>query len=226
MQKISYQSHRTVGAKATAQAALAMGVTTLEDGSVEIEKKLAIQERGTRHWLIEGQPLSKNQVVEYFCRRLCRGDSLVEIAGEPGAPSVQEFVSWTRENATFREAYERAKEVRAVVLSEDALTRARNSHEKRFKSDTLFVETAKWLAGKLNPKEFGEKQIHELQDNTRQLPAEQLLERLVAGLMANPDALTALAPKLREVLPPERLAEIEAKAVQARQEEAIEGEKV
>jgi len=225
VQKIAYQSLRTTTGKALAQASLAAGQATQEEGSLAVEQRVAIKEQGLKRWTINGTVLAKNQVVEWICRELARGESLVATTETDGAPSVQEFVAWTRENMTFKEAYEKAKEVRAIVLSERALTRAHGATDKTSKGDTLYVETCKWMAGKLNPKEFGEKQIHEIQDAQRHLPTEQLEERLVAALLANPGALEKLAPKLQEVLPANVLARLEEKAIEARQDDAIPGEK-
>ena len=95
----------------------------------------------------------------------------------------------------------------------------------RVKGDELFVKTAQWMAERLDRKKFGaEAPLQDLKDELRHASNEMLIARVLSAVENNPVLLEAMAPRLREILPADRMTEIESKAAEARAAQAIPGE--
>jgi len=127
-----------------------------------------------------GRPSSFTQeVADTICERLADGESMRAICSEDGMPSTSMVCRWLASNETFREQYARARELQADALFDDVLTIADNGRndwmERNFGEETRWVENGeairrsvlridarKWMAGKLQPKKYGDKQQHEV----------------------------------------------------------------
>src|SRR5580658_1817622 len=114
------------------------------------------------------------QIAEFICARIANGESLRKICSDPDMPANSTVFKWLSEQKPFAEQYTRAREAQMEVMaqeiidiaddsSEDALidedgkTRANAEFVNRSR---LRVDTRKWLMSKLNPKKYGDKQLH------------------------------------------------------------------
>lgn len=68
------------------------------------------------------------------------------------------LLAWIGNDPERQEKFKFAMEVRAHMLAEDALIIADKAKPKTVNVAKLQVDTRKWMASRLNPKQFGEKQ--------------------------------------------------------------------
>ena len=89
-------------------------------------------------------------------------------------PSPSTIRLWRLYNEEFSARYARAKLSQADILAEDCLDLADNSTSENSTVDRLRIDTRKWLASKLLPKQYGDKML--LEQKTEE--NEQLKEEL------------------------------------------------
>ena len=219
--------------KAKARAAIRLRIDVSEPGSLALDRKLQLQEVGKNGeiWRVDGQVLARNQVVEWVCREMCVDPetSISKLCQREGMPSIHVFMGWIRNNPLWKKELENAEEVRSVMLVDKSvdisLDSRKNPTQASVKADELAVKTLQWVAERTNRKKFGEAPKVDLGDLAG-ADEGALLARIVAAMMAFPEALDKLAPRLKQILPPERLKEVEAIALAARQKDSIAGEVV
>ena len=118
------------------------------------------------------------EIANTICERLADGESLREICRDDAMPAKSTIMIWLGLHEEFADQYARAREAQAdhifdeiLDISDDAtndwmtrrqgeeiITVADHEHIARSK---LRVDSRKWMAGKLAPKKYGEKQLIE-----------------------------------------------------------------
>jgi len=110
-----------------------------------------------------------------ICNRLSDGESLRKICLSENMPSKTSVFRWLENNKEFRDQYARAREIQAdslfdecldiadevrgdIIVDKDGNERTDNEAIQRSK---LRIDTRKWIAGKLRPKVYGDKQEQE-----------------------------------------------------------------
>lgn len=122
------------------------------------------------------------EVAAEICERLALGESLRMICQSQEMPGISSVIRWLakEENAEFRAQYARAREAQADALFDEILEIAddgSNDWMERKNADDqslgwrengealrrsqLRVDARKWMAGKLQPKKYGEKVLNE-----------------------------------------------------------------
>lgn len=116
------------------------------------------------------------ELAESLCDHLAEGGLAVEWCRQEGRPSVSTIHRWMQAHPAFREAYARAREVGLHVMAEEVIAVSDDSsgdwrkdengndvldHEHVQRS-RLRVDSRKWLASKLLPKVYGDKQQTEI----------------------------------------------------------------
>jgi hypothetical protein len=148
-----------------------------------------------------------NEILKY----LSCGMSLAQIEQCEGMPTRRTVLTWRWEHPDFSEKYTKAREAGLDAIAEDILNISDDGSkdwEERLaynggvpklevngeviNRSKLRVDSRKWLLGKLAPRKYGEKQ---------QLEMSGKIETEVS----------TKAALLAELLPPEQLAEMEAK---------------
>lgn len=119
-------------------------------------------------------------LAEQICERLAGGESLRSICLSEKMPSRTAVFRWLQQNARFRDQYAHARELQADSMVDDMLSIAdeevtmvkRSKHggddgdgdiEVVFdpvavQRNKLRIDTRKWLAAKMRPKVYGDKQ--------------------------------------------------------------------
>ena len=88
-------------------------------------------------------------------------------------PCESTIRSWRLIHPDFSAQYARAKLAQADVLAEDCLHIADHSTSETYMVDRLRIDTRKWLASKLLPKQYGDKGLLEQKtEENEQLKAE------------------------------------------------------
>ena len=113
--------------------------------------------------------------MDDICNRLAEGESLVDICKSDGMPRQSTVFRWLASDAEFREKYARAREVQADTIFDEILSIAddarndwmeKNGEEsvgwamngEHVQRSRLRIDARKWMAGKLRPKVYGDKQ--------------------------------------------------------------------
>lgn len=111
-----------------------------------------------------------------ICERIANGESLRTICDDEDMPTKSTVFLWLREDGDFSDHYARARESQADALFDEILTIAddgRNDWMERknaedqnigwvengeaLRRSQLRVDARKWMAGKLQPKKYGDK---------------------------------------------------------------------
>lgn len=123
-----------------------------------------------------GRPSSFTQeIADEICEGLIEGKSLRSICCGDEMPSAGTVCRWLADDEAFREQYERARDAQADTLADEILDIADNTANDTLKSEAgveqpntewitrsrLRVDARKWIASKLKPKKYGDKQEHE-----------------------------------------------------------------
>lgn len=107
-----------------------------------------------------------SELADAICERLADGQSLRSICQADDMPNKATVFRWLAADAAFSDQYARARESQADTLFDDMIDIA-DAEGMRDPVDVqqakLRVETRKWMAGKLRPKVYGEKQTVETQ---------------------------------------------------------------
>jgi hypothetical protein len=109
-----------------------------------------------------------------ICRRISEGESLRQIIQDDGMPASSTVFKWLSEDQAFSEQYARARELQADAIFDDILAIADDGHNDWMKRNhgedeswvengeamrrsQLRIDARKWMAGKLQPKKYGDK---------------------------------------------------------------------
>lgn len=99
-----------------------------------------------------------SKIGDRICEGLRSGLSLRKIVAAADMPSLTTVFKWMQKNPEFAELYTRAREDQAETLADDILNIADDeSIEPEHKR--IMVDSRKWIASKLKPKKYGDRQI-------------------------------------------------------------------
>ena len=118
------------------------------------------------------------EIADVICERIADGESLRSICSEDEMPNKATVFRWLKAHEDFSDQYARAREAQADSLFDDVLSIAddsRNDWMDRNGEDgigwqlngehlqrcRLRIDARKWMAGKLRPKVYGDKQSFE-----------------------------------------------------------------
>lgn len=120
-----------------------------------------------------GRPSSytKDKAAE-ICARLAEGESLKSICRDPNMPDIKTVYLWMGQNETFLHQYARAREDQADTLADEihdiadtepvqvvddkGVARVDSGYVNWMR---LRIDSRKWVAAKLKPKKYGDRQI-------------------------------------------------------------------
>ena len=125
-----------------------------------------------------GRPSKYSQeLIDTICERISDGEGLRSICRDKAMPSRQTVCTWLRTKPDFLDRYAQARELQADALfdeileiaddgrndwmeanDEDGTAKLNGEHIARSR---LRVDARKWMAGKLRPKKYGDRQIIE-----------------------------------------------------------------
>lgn len=99
-------------------------------------------------------------VADYICEHIADGRSLRSICGDTGMPAKSTVFKWLGAVKAFSDQYARAREAQADSYADDiadiADDKALEPNDRKVR-----IDARKWLAGKLRPKVYGDRQQHE-----------------------------------------------------------------
>lgn len=119
------------------------------------------------------------ELGEKICEQIALGYSLRTITSDKSMPCIATIYSWIRKDEEFLKLYEQAKEDQADAMAEEMLDIADDGtndwvekcdpnnpgyayNGEHVQRSRLRVDTRKWIAAKLKPKKYGDKQTTEI----------------------------------------------------------------
>lgn len=121
-----------------------------------------------------GRPSSYTQeVADKICEEIANGKSLRSICAEEDMPAKSMVFRWLAADEAFRDQYARAREAQADAIFDEILNIADDGLNDTYTDDDgnvrtnqdviarsrLRVDARKWMAGKLRPKVYGDRQV-------------------------------------------------------------------
>jgi hypothetical protein len=113
------------------------------------------------------------ETADFICEQLIEGKSLRSLCKEDDMPAASTVCRWLSQNEEFRKQYAHARELQADALFDESLDIADDAEHDLVPDDDdktilrgngvavqrarLRVDTRKWMAGKLQPKRYGDK---------------------------------------------------------------------
>lgn len=109
-----------------------------------------------------GRPSTySEEMADLICEKITEGMSLRKICMLDGFPKSSAVYVWLDRNPDFADKYARAREAATEDMLEEILEIADNT-ELDAQDKRVRIDTRKWAMGKLKPKKYGEKQVHEV----------------------------------------------------------------
>jgi hypothetical protein len=147
-----------------------------------------------------GRPSEFSQeTADAICERIADGESLRSICLNRDMPNKATVFRWLAKHADFCDQYARARQVQADALFDEILDIADNGgndwmerkgddgvslgwreNGEALRRSALRVDARKWMAGKLQPKKYGDKFLH---DHTHTIDIDEARARF-AEIMA------------------------------------------
>ena len=145
----------------------------------------------------QGRPTDyTEELADFICSELADGKSMRTVCAKDGMPHKSTVFRWIRTIEDFRDQYVRAKEESADALTDEMLDISDDSvndyvtvdgqekpNQENIQRSRLRIDTRKWLASKLKPKKYGDKQFIETKDTTENM-ADAALNDKIKSLMA------------------------------------------
>lgn len=108
-----------------------------------------------------GRPTMKSpQLLEEFCRRVASGRSVANVCAEDDMPADKTIWQWLSQDKSFADDYARAVQARAVHHADGILDLEQKLLSGEIPPDVarVAIDTRKWVASRLLPKIYGDKQ--------------------------------------------------------------------
>ena len=146
-----------------------------------------------------------------ICEKIADGMSLRDICLEDGAPHRSTVFRWLSQHPDFNDQYGRAREAQAELLADELMAisddgqndtyldedgKQRTDHDVIARSK-LRVDTRKWIASKLKPKVYGDRQQLDINGTLTITEASEedllaeLAELIATGVIVLPTAPSA-----------------------------------
>ena len=109
-----------------------------------------------------GRPSTySEEIADRICNLMTGGMSLRKICMQDDFPDAATVYRWLDKYPDFCDKYVRAREAATEDMLEEILEIADNT-ELDAQDKRVRIDTRKWAMGKLKPKKYGEKQVHEV----------------------------------------------------------------
>lgn len=144
-----------------------------------------------------GRPSDYTQdLADKICVRLADGESLRHMCEGDDMPNKATVFRWLASDKAFSDQYARAREAQADTMADEILEIADDGRNDTYVDDDgrertdqdviarsrLRVDARKWLASKMAPKKYGDRQQVDINDVTPQTPEQ--VDARIAELLA------------------------------------------
>lgn len=101
------------------------------------------------------------ELADKICDRLIEGESMRSICASPDMPSRSTLLRWMADNAEFGAKCARARLMQADTMDDIVLQIIEEVDSDNAFGMKVKLAAVQWRAAKLNPKKYGEKLVHE-----------------------------------------------------------------
>lgn len=108
-----------------------------------------------------GRPsVFSQELIDKICELIANGMSLRAVCSQEGMPSAVTVCKWLSENEEFSKQYARAREEQAVSFADEIIQIADSVEpdSAAVAKAKLQIDSRKWLAARMAPKKYGDKQ--------------------------------------------------------------------
>jgi len=143
------------------------------------KKKIVKKAKTTKN---RGRPSKYSEdLIVKILSRLTTGEGLVKICKSKSMPDLGTIYNWLQKHEDFFKRYARARDEQADTLA-DEITYIADT-EPDVNKARVRVDARKWVAAKLKPKKYGDRQTieHEAGDNIMGLVASMINEKAKNG---------------------------------------------
>lgn len=112
------------------------------------------------------------EIADKVCDLIADGKSLRQIEAMDGMPGTSTMVRWLQDDPEFRAQYAHAREIQAELLADELIEIADDGRndwmtlesgntvvdQEAIQRSKLRIDTRKWIASRLLPKKYGDKQ--------------------------------------------------------------------
>ena len=103
------------------------------------------------------------EIAQTICRRLAEGESLRSICRDDAMPSWCAVRRWLQTNESFQAQYARARDEQADTHADEIIDIADQATDRDSAAAAkVRVDARKWVAAKLKPRKYGDRQIVEV----------------------------------------------------------------
>lgn len=130
------------------------------------------------------------KLFDQICDRISDGESLRSICRNKDMPSTTSVMNWLNKDAALVEQYARAKNAQADTIFDECLHIADMASADEIQQARLRIDTRKWMAGKLRPKKYGERNVVEMGGigggpiQTEEISARDIIAGKLTGIAA------------------------------------------
>lgn len=106
-----------------------------------------------------------DEIAAEICQRLAEGESLISICNDAHMPTKSGVMKWLWDgkHGEFVDQYARAREQQAEILADSILTESDKAQDNETAAAArVRVDARKWIASKLLPKKYGDRQALEV----------------------------------------------------------------
>jgi hypothetical protein len=119
-----------------------------------------------------------DEIAAEILALIASGLSLSKVCERDGMPGLTTVWKWLQSNESFAIAYGRAREEQAEKFVDELVSLADSATNENWKPLQLKIDTRKWVASKLKPRTYGERQQV---DVTAQVTLRALILEATAG---------------------------------------------
>lgn len=105
------------------------------------------------------------EIAEQICAEMAEGELAIDVCSKEGMPKFGTLHGWKGKHPEFAEAYARARVMQAHALAERAVRSGRAATAEDAQAARVKMDADKWLAARLDPKNYGERVDHEISGN-------------------------------------------------------------
>ena len=137
----------------------------------------------------EPAPPSKfsQDLFDQICDEIAEGKSIRSICLRDDRPAHKTFFAWLNKDEALAAQYARAREDQADTIFDECLEIADAAKPEDVQAARLRIDTRKWMAGKLRPKNYGEK-VDLTSSDGSMTPVTNIVNQLVQPKKDGPDA--------------------------------------
>ena len=159
------------------------------------------------YWIVNRKKLDRAAIMELMLDLVASGFSIPAILAIPGMPKNRTYITWINEYKVFADLMDIAEQMRATILSEQAIEIMDNPDDplgKQALRDRGRADLRMRMAEVLHTRRFGKKQMMEVTHKTDDLSSPEVWSRFRSVLVTHADMIQS-ATGIKIIVPSETI---------------------